>query len=180
MKTEITSQTEASAEKVMDAMRSFSNEYMNCISFAEIGDAEEILEILKENFDLVGDNIPELFSIRQNISKRQVLVLRQDQRIASLLYFTIKNNIFHGLYDVTRKEYRGSAGLFLANSVFRYEYFKSHGIKFKRFLGWRDSGNKKLMKYAETRSPERPDGVVIYNMLWTPDEARNVQPETRL
>ncbi len=179
MKTEIIPQTEKAASKVMAAMRAFADEYLDSVSFAEPGDAEEILEILKDNFDLVGDNLPELAAVQKNIEKRQVVVLRQDGKIASLLYFTIKNNIFHGLYDVTRAEYRGGAGLFLANSVFRYEYFKSHGIKFQRFLGWRDAGNKKLMKYANTKSPERPDGVVIYNMLLTSDGERDAGTETR-
>lgn len=167
-----------SESKILEAMRSFANEYRGQMSFAHEEDAEEILSILLDNFDPVGDNIPELQNIREHIAKKNIAVLRQDGKIVSLHYFLVQHSTLHALYDVTRKEYRGGNGFFMALAVFVHDYFLAQGKRYTRLLGWRDAAKQKLLKHAR-KSNQSSDGVVIYNMLWTSDGERNVQPEAR-
>lgn len=162
--------------KVLEAMRPYAEEYRGQMSFAHEKDAEEILSILLDNFDPAGDNLPELQSIREHIAQKNIAVLRKDGKIVSLHYFSVQNSTLHALYDVTRKEYRGGNGFFMALAVFVHDYFLAQGKRHTRLLGWRDAAKQKLLKHAR-KSNQTPDGVVIYNMLWTPDEARNVRPE---
>lgn len=164
-------------EKMLTAMRSYADEYRECMSFANPEDAEEILALLKEEFDLVADNLPELDAIRENILRGQVAVLRRDGKIASLHYFSLVRNTLHSLYDVTRKEYRRE-GFFMALATFVDEYFTKQGKKNVRALGWRDATRQKLVKHAK-KSNQPPDGIVIYNMLRTPASDRSVEKDYR-
>ncbi len=159
-------QLKRAPEKVLNAMRPYADEYRDCMSFADPGDAEEILELLKEEFDLVADNLPELSAIREHILRGEVAVLRQDAKIASLHYFHMHKNALHSLYDVTRKEYRRE-GFFMALASFVQDHFTKQSKKNVRALGWRDASRQKLVKHAK-KSNQQPDDVVIYNMLWTP------------
>lgn len=156
-------------KKIVDAMRPFAEEYRGCASFAVQEDAEEISALLKENFDPVGDNLPELAAIRENIARQQVAVLRQDGRIAALHYFQRQHNTLHALYDVTRKEYRRK-GLFMALAMFMHEYFMA-SKKCTRALGWRDATQERLVRYAK-KSNQNHDGVCIYNLLYSCDVTR--------
>jgi hypothetical protein len=181
-----------SSKKILNAMRLFADEYRNCmflgepgaayeyrdrVSFADLDDAEEILEILKENFDLVADNLPELAAVRENIIRQQIAVLRRDGIIASLHYFYLHHNTLHLLYDVTRKEYRRE-GFFMLLAAFMHEHFTKQGRKDMRVLGWRDAGRRKLLSHAR-KSNEHPDGIVIYNMLWTPSGTGDAEKENQ-
>lgn len=165
--------------KLLEAMRPYAEEYRGQMDFANEEDAEEILSLLLDNFDPVGDNLPGLTDIRVHIARKNVAVLRQDGKIASLHYFFIQHNTLHALYDVTRKEYRGGNGFFMALAVFVHDHFSAQGRQYTRLLGWRDAAKQKLVKHAK-KSNQIPDGVVIYNMLWTPHGARDVQPEAHL
>lgn len=153
-------------KNIVDAMRPFAEEYEGCTSFAVQEDAEEISELLEEHFDPVGDNLPELAAIRENIARQQVAVLRQDGRIAALHYFQRQRNTLHALYDITRKEYR-SKGLFMALAMFMHEYFME-SKKCNRAFGWRDETQNRLVKYAK-KSNQNHDGVCIYNLLYSCD-----------
>jgi len=154
------------SDNIIEIMRPYAQEYDVYMSFAGVNDAEEILEILKGEFDIVADNIPEVKKIRNDIKNRQVVILKKNNQIASLQYFNFYNNTLHSLYDVTRKEYRRE-GFFMALAVFVNDYFTALGKKNVRALGWRDAAKQKLVKHAR-KSNQHPDGVVIYNMLWTP------------
>lgn len=151
-------------EKILDAMRTLAGDYVKLASFARVEDAEEILALIKDEFDVVGDNIPELDEIRENISKNNVTVLRMDGTIAAMHYFRVDKGISHGYFDITRKDFRGGNGLFFALNIFEREYFKKMGIKINRSLGWREATKTRLVKSSKKTS-SFPDGIVIYNML---------------
>lgn len=154
-------------ENILEIMRPYAEEYREHLTFAAEKNAEEILEILSENFDLMGDNLPELDDIRKRIAKKEVAVLRQDGQIAALQYFSIQRGTLHSLYDVTRKEYRGGNGFFMGLAFFVHTHLQAQGRQYQRVLGWRDAAKQKLVKHAK-KSDQHPDGIVIHNMLWTP------------
>lgn len=152
-------------EKLLQAMRPFAEEVRDLLGFAQPGDEAEILDILRESFDPMGDNLPELEEIRECINKRGIAVARKDGRILSLHYFGVQSGVHHSFYDVTRREYRGGTGFFMALAVFVHDELAARGIRCSRSLGWRDAARKKLLRHAQ-KSNQTPDGIVIYNMRW--------------
>jgi len=153
-------------EKILDLMRPYAEEFRNYISFASKDDAQEILEILKQEFDVVGDNLPELSQIVRDIDSKHIIILRYGEEISALHYFQISRGTIHALYDVTRKEYRRE-GFFMALASFVNEYHSALGQKKLRVLGWRDATNPKLIKHAQ-KNNQNLDGIVIYNLLYDP------------
>ncbi len=151
-------------EKIIAAMRVLADNYIEFASFAEENDAEEILDILCEEFDIVGDNIPRVEEIRENIKRKNVTIIRMNGKIATLHYFQVEKGIAHGYFDMTRKEFRGGNGLIFALNIFEHEYFKKAGIRINRSYGWREEIKTRLVK-SSSRSSSFPDGIVIYNML---------------
>ncbi|MCH5277957.1 MAG: hypothetical protein J1E80_09035 [Desulfovibrionaceae bacterium] len=158
-------QLEAAPEKILNAMRPYADEYRDAMSFARPDDAEEIFALLREEFDIVADNLPELSAIREHIRQGKIAVLRWNNTIASLRYFHVHKNTIHNLYDLTRREYRRE-GFFMALAFFVYEHIRKEK-KALRAFGWRDISREKLVKYAR-ESNQICDGVFIYHMLWTP------------
>lgn len=136
--------------------------------FARLGDEQEILDLLLEEFDPVADNLPTLAEIRENIEKQQVAIIRHEGKILSTHYFTIQNSIYYGWWDITRKEYRGDF-LFLKIELFVSDHFQKNGIRFKRAYGWRDITNKRH-KREDKLAGKSWESVFTDYLLW-PGEA---------
>lgn len=135
--------------------------------FAEVEDAREILDLLMTEFDVCADSIPELEDIVDNILKRHVHIIKRDNKVVCLHYFTVNNGICFRLYDLSHKEYRKEF-LYYRINRFTIRYFKTLGKSIKRYYGWRDAKNKRLIKYARLCN-ESMDGVTIYNAIWHPE-----------
>jgi len=133
-------------------------------SFADLDDAQAVLDMLLEEFDLCSENIPELDAIRENIRKKNVVVAKKHGEIIAICYFTIKNRIRFCIYEYTRKEYRGAGVMFYLNN-FVEKYFKKNNIKLARSYGWRDVNKKRLIKIYRALG-ENFDGVYIYNLIF--------------
>jgi len=113
------------------------------IEFATPDDVQEIFDMLNEEFDLYADNLPELQEIKENINKQQIVIIRKNNKIALLNYFTVKNNIMHGYYDLVRKEFRNGQ-LYFSFLIFIFNYIKNNNIK--RKYEWRNITKKRLAK----------------------------------
>ncbi|MDR1276781.1 MAG: hypothetical protein LBL72_10450 [Candidatus Accumulibacter sp.] len=134
------------------------------VGYACVSDAEEISEMLFEEFDLFGDNIPEFSEIIKNIEARQILVIRRGKMIGALLYFSIQNGQYSDIYDITRKGYRDEF-LSVKFGYFLHRHIRRLAIPPSRFYGWRDATNKRLMKYSRLLN-QTLDGVFIYHMVY--------------
>lgn len=138
------------------------------VEFAVEGDQQEIFNLLMTEFDLRSDNVPEISEIYENIIKKQTVVIRNEEgKIIALHYFTQQNSCAYGWYDVIVKKYR-KHHLYSYMMLFLYEYW-SEKNKVTRSYSWRDVANKRLMKLAR-HCNQLPDGVYIYNMLYTPEK----------
>lgn len=155
----------ASSDKIFSAMRILAANYIDNTQFAEYRDAEEILSLLCEEFSIVGDNIPTLEEIKDNIEKRNVAIVRINDKIGAIHYFHVEKGIAHGYFEVTRKEFRGGDGLLFSLYIFEHDYFKRMGTKINRSYGWREATKTRLVK-SSSQLNSFHDGVVIYNMLW--------------
>lgn len=136
-------------------------QYRN-VEYSVESDAEEILELLRTEFDDIGDSIPEIEEIRENIRKQQVVCVKYNGMIISFHYFKIVNNIYFGLFDYARPEFRKNF-VFCAIQFFcaQDEFLNKH--KFKRLYGWRDVLNKRTTSFAIKNGDIR-DGVFVWNM----------------
>lgn len=151
-------------ESLIKALEVFAKPFADNFDFARPEEAEEIFDILAADFDPSADNLPLLSEIREAAANKWVPVIRLDGKIAALHYFTLRQNILNGLYDVTRKEYRGSDGLFPALKYYVDKHVPKIHPGIKRAYGWRDCTNKKLIKNAKSLNQNK-DGVMIYNMF---------------
>ena len=157
------SQTPEQAERLRKLQLDLGEEV--AVGFAVAEDAEEIYGLLLGEFDPVGDNLPELSGVQEGIEKRQFVVVRYDNKIASMHHFVVKNSCAYFWYDITRKEYRQR--LFLAHIwQFFGEYFKKNGITIRRNFQWRDCANNRLLNNA-IKHQATLDGIYIYNFSFS-------------
>lgn len=155
---------EPTKKSLKKALAIFAEPYKSNFGFATPDEAEQILDMLAHDFDPVGDNLPLLSEVREAAAKNWIPVLRLDGKVATFHYFTLRQNILNGLYDVTREEYRGGMGLFPALKYYTDEAVPAAYPDIKRAYGWRDAKNAKLVKNAKTMN-QLYDGVVIYNLF---------------
>lgn len=131
--------------------------------FATIGDEQAIFNLLISEFDIRSDNLPEIAEISENIRKKQVIIIRNENEIIALHYFTRNRSCVYGWYDVIKTQYRKNY-LYLYIMLFLYNYWKKQK-KTMRSYSWRDVTKTRLMQLAR-QSSQVPDGVYIYNMLY--------------
>ena len=158
---------EAPPPRVLAAMRSLAAEYLDSVSFASLDDAEEIHSILVREFDLVGDNVPTLQELEENIRHKNVSVVKMNGIIAAVHYFSFGAGVKHGYFDVTLEQFRKKSGLLFALNIFEDKYFQARQMKIRRSYGWRQAGDKRLLKNSALINSS-PDGVVIDNLIYRP------------
>lgn len=150
--------------EILKARALFEKEYVNNFEFASERDVPEVLRILNENFDPIGDNLPDTEEAIKEARFNHIPIIRLDGKIAALHYFTLHNNIYHGLYDVTVAQYRGGLGLTPALGAFTEKILDAHTPPVRLRFGWRDITQKRLIKHSREYK-QIFDNVVIYNML---------------
>lgn len=152
-----------------DYMLSLVPDHLRQAEYAKKEDAKEILECMFKEFDPIGDAIPELNEIEDNIMKRQVVVVRDNSvtlptntqgKIVSFTYFNVINSIYYGLFDYSDKNYRQ---YFVFFSIQNFMDHIKREKKLTRSYGWRDLNNKRTTKYALKKKDEA-DGVVVCNL----------------
>lgn len=152
-----------------DYMLTLVPDHLRQAEYAKKEDAKEILECMFKEFDPIGDAIPELNEIEDNIMKRQVVVVRDNSvtlptntqgKIVSFTYFNVINSIYYGLFDYSDKNYRQ---YFVFFSIQNFMDHIKREKKLTRSYGWRDLNNKRTTKYALKKKDEA-DGVVVCNL----------------
>lgn len=130
------------------------------IEFATHKDAPAILALLQEEFDLYADNIPELAALEKSISKNEIIIARDGDKIIFTHIFENKNNLIKGFYDVVAKGYRDT-GIFY--SFLKFASDNEMDLQYVRFYDWRDINNKKLTKSASF-DPKKGLRLYLTNM----------------
>ena len=131
--------------------------------FACKEDAEEIQELLLSHFDLYSEALPTFSEIINNIEKEQIVIARRDSKIAALTYFELHGSIIHGIFDVTRAEYRKSL-VFIELGEYIKQVMAERGIELNRGYGWRDMDNKRLIR-ASAILKHVPQDFVLYTVI---------------
>lgn len=168
-RTRIVTSTAATRQVISDFEKTASSSAEYEASLATEEDKEAVLSLLLEAFDYCADGIPEPDEILDNIRKQQVIVIKdENEAIMACHYFEVKNGVHYAYYEVVKKEYRTRFLLPELNKLVgkilaRYTINRSYG--------WRDTQNKRLMKYA-LMTNEILDGVYVVNMAYKADGKR--------
>lgn len=144
---------------VNEIVNSTPKEYRH-VRYAKDSEVMAVQELLLTEFDPVNDSVPDINEIRENIEKQQVIVVTDEQgKVLSLRYFTVENDICSFIFEVTHKDYRKYCLPFQIILFFAEEN-KRNGIKYKKFLGWRNAQKSNLVKFSKSMK-DFPDGTVI-------------------
>lgn len=136
--------------------------------FAMLGEEKEILSILCETFDVMDEGVPEVAQIQEAIKNKNVIVVEVDGRIGCVVYFSLVNNIYRGLFDVTLPAYRKNF-IYLNTLKFFENYKKEANLVINRTYGWRDLSKKRLVSFAKNIE-QHLDGVCMYAYSLSPEK----------
>ncbi len=142
--------TKRNIDDIIDELIASIPEEVNEASFALPEDCGKILELFKEEFDVMGDVMPTEDELLDQIRQKHVIVIKHKQNgdIVSALNFDLKNCIFSGYLNITKRKYR-SYFPFYAIDVFLKEALKGQTIR--RRYGWRDINNRHTMRDSKNK-----------------------------
>jgi len=131
-------------------------------SYARPGEEKQILEMLAEDIDPLGEQIPDLDEIAERIAAREVLVIRDEPtgELKAFFSFIRQGSTVTGRFLVTRRKYREEGwGLDLSDM-----YFALHADT-RRILGWVREDKKRNLKLYELQGYKKDrlrDEVFIF------------------
>lgn len=126
------------------------------IEFANIADAQGIVELLEGAFDRFGEQLPLLYEIEAAIQARQVLVARHEGKIAGLLFFETQGFSSTLRFWAVASQYRT---LKFGSALMRHYFATQNAVK--RFVLWVAADNvNAVQKYGHYGY--KPDGLVDY------------------
>lgn len=93
-------------------------EGLSNVCYAEINDAENIEDMLNDEFDELCEQIPEKEEIERAVASEQIIVLKDNKEIVSLLWIEKRGAIATVRYWITDNRYRGrGAGTCVLNQA---------------------------------------------------------------
>jgi len=126
------------------------------IEFANITDAQAVVELLESAFDRFGEQLPLVYEIEAAVEARQVLVARHEGRIAGLLFFETQGMSSTLRFWAVAERYRALK----CGSALMRKYFATQSAV-RRFVLWVASDNfNAVQKYGHYSY--KPDGLVDY------------------
>ncbi|HEX5222081.1 MAG TPA: GNAT family N-acetyltransferase [Verrucomicrobiae bacterium] len=126
------------------------------IEFANIADAQAIVDLLESAFDRFGEQLPLLYEIEAAIEARQVLVARHEGNIAGLLFFETQGMSSTLRFWAVAEQYRA---LKFGSALMRKYFATQNAVK--RFVLWVAADNvNAVQKYGHYGY--KPDGLVDY------------------
>ena len=130
----------------------------NCelAQFATEDDQPQIMALLKENFSVYTDHLPEDIELAEMIEKKHVFVNRYEGKVCGVEIFTPTSQVCYGNAWIDTK----GLGVFLSLEVYRY--LMNNNIKVMNF--WVNNANKKVIKYHKLLGSV-PDGLMDYSFL---------------
>ena len=130
--------------------------------YARPGEEMQIMDMLEENIDPYGEQIPDLDEIVERIAAREVLVIRDEAtgELKAFFSFIRQGSTVTGRFLVTRRKYRDEGwGLDLSDM-----FFDLHADA-RRILGWVREDKKRNLKLYELQGYQKDrlrDEVLIF------------------
>lgn len=129
------------------------------IGFAESADGAQLLELLEQQFDPYGEQIPLHYELEAAIAQGQILVARRAGAMAGLLFFETQ-----GVSSTLRFWTVGTRfqSLKLGSALMRRYFSTQTGVK--RFVLWVAADNPNAVQKYEHYG-YKPDGLVDYVLV---------------
>lgn len=130
--------------------------------YARPGEEMQIMDMLEENIDPYGEQIPDLDEIVERIAAKEVLVIRDEAtgELKAFFSFIRQGSTVTGRFLVTRRKYRDEGwGLDLSDM-----FFGLHA-DVRRILGWVREDKKRNLKLYELQGYQKDrlrDEVLIF------------------
>ena len=130
--------------------------------YARPGEEQQIMDMLAEDIDPFGEQVPDLDEIAERIAAREVLVIRDKatSELKAFFSFIRQGSTVTGRFLVTRRKYREEGwGVDLSDM-----YFALHADA-RRILGWVREDKKRNLKLYELqgyRKDRLRDEVFIF------------------
>jgi hypothetical protein len=123
------------------------------LTIADESDSAEILKLIETCFNPLVDNLPVPYELQEAIADRQILVVKQDGKIAGALFFETQGLTSALRYWVVAEAFRGQH----VGSALIQRYFKSQdGVV--RFILWVSAANADALPKYE-HFGYKPDGL---------------------
>lgn len=129
------------------------------VTWAEPGDAPDVLKLLEGSFDRFADQLPFLREIEAAIAVRQILAVKAEGRLAALLYFETQGFTSVVRYWAVAAEFRARR---LGAALMR-RYLEIHGAV-RRFTLWVVSENRNAIEKYRHYGYE-PDGLIDHVLV---------------
>src|ERR1051326_7830850 len=124
------------------------------LTIADESDSAEILKLIETCFNPLVDNFPLPYELQEAIADRQILVVKQEGKIAGALFFETQGLTSALRYWVVAESFRGQH----VGSGLMQRYFKSQdGVV--RFILWVSAANADALPKYE-HFGYKPDGLV--------------------
>jgi len=132
------------------------------INVAAEGDASEILRLIEASFDRFADQLPTLYEIVAAIAARQIVIIKQNDQIAALLFFETQGLTSTIRYWLVAEQFH-SRGF---GSTLIRQYFATQPAV-RRFILWVTATNENaIQKYQHYGYA--PDGLVDHVLVCEP------------
>ncbi|MCL2508540.1 MAG: GNAT family N-acetyltransferase [Oscillospiraceae bacterium] len=124
-------------------MAKYPKKFAEDVEFARAEDAPEILVMLKDEFDVYSQQLPDLDDLLEEIAQQGAIVVRRDGRVAAFELFQINGAVFWGRFAYTKEAYRKEF-LYMKIAEFARELMEAQGVK--KVVSWVDEDNTALQR----------------------------------
>jgi hypothetical protein len=132
------------------------------IEVALNGDAPEILRLIEGSFDRFADQLPALYEIEDAIAARQILIIKQIDEIAAVLFFETQGLTSTIRYWLVAAPFHSRG---LGSTLIRHYFLNQPAVR--RFILWVTATNQNaVQKYQHYGYA--PDGLVDHVLLSEP------------
>lgn len=134
----------------------------NMVEYASIEDAEEIMQINKDTFDNVCDDVYTVEEWREIIKNRECVIVKEDGKIVSYYVWRIEGKKMYSNISVNK----GSANLLYNLERYIFEQAWEQGIRV--YYAWYNTKNVKALKRGNKSAEKVMKSVQrIYCDFWT-------------
>jgi ribosomal protein S18 acetylase RimI-like enzyme len=129
------------------------------IGFAESAEGSQLLELIEEQFDPYGEQIPLRYELESAIAQDQILVARRAGVVAGLLFFETQGVSSTLRFWTVATKFQS---LKLGSALMRRYFSTQTGVK--RFVLWVAANNANAVQKYEHYG-YKPDGLVDYVLV---------------
>jgi hypothetical protein len=148
--------------RIASAVRSPSVPQTGSIDLAAKADGPEVLRLIEASFDRFADQLPTLYEIEAAIAARQILIIKQNDEIAALLFFETQGLTSTIRYWLVVAQFHSRG---FGSTLIRHYFLNQPAVR--RFILWVTATNQNAIQKYQHYS-YAPDGLVDHVLACDP------------